>query len=244
MRRWGLAIFVSAALAMPAAAADLAAKAPRIPAKAAPAAEPEPPPLPDHMPYRWTGFYVGGNIGGSWGSQDVTVGALPTVNLHPSGVIGGAQIGYNMQVDQIVFGVEADIQGAGQNDSGSVTGAPGFVPAATFNIQNDKLDMFGTVRVRAGFAFDRLLPYVTTGWAWGHGSVSGASTGGLVFSGSQSYSGWAIGGGVEWGITSQWSAKLEYLYIDFGSGPLIPGPIVAGRMTDNILRVGVNYKFF
>ena len=69
------------------------------------------------------------------------------------------------------------------------------------------------------------------------------------FSGSQDYSGWTVGGGVEWAFANHWSAKAEYLYIDFGDGPTIPAnsagtiSIASGRMTDNIARLGVNYKF-
>ena len=68
------------------------------------------------------------------------------------------------------------------------------------------------------------------------------------FSGSKDYSGWTIGGGVEWAFYNRWSAKLEYLYIDFGDGPTVAvSPtlnIVSGKLTDNIVRAGLNYKFF
>jgi|SRR5450759_2391188 outer membrane immunogenic protein len=98
------------------------------------------------------------------------------------------------------------------------------------------------------------LPYVTGGWAYGHGEISGTTTFGGVataFSGSQDYSGWTVGGGVEWAFLNNWSAKVEYLYIDFGNGSTVAGGpttsgavnIVSGRMTDNIVRGGINYKF-
>ena len=113
----------------------------------------------------------------------------------------------------------------------------------------DKLDWFGTVRSRVGWASDRWLPYLTGGWAYGHGSISGTSTGGVAstFSGSKTYSGWTIGGGLEYAYNNHWSTKVEYLYIDFGNGPTVPVTaalnVVSGKLTDNILRVGVNYKF-
>ena len=96
------------------------------------------------------------------------------------------------------------------------------------------------------------LPYVTGGWAYGHGEISRTTTIGAVvtsLSGSQNYSGWTVGGGVEWAFANKWSAKLEYLYIDFGDGPTIPVAttvfnVSIGHMTDNIVRLGVNYKFF
>ena len=94
------------------------------------------------------------------------------------------------------------------------------------------------------------LPYVTGGWAYGHGEISGTTTIGAAstsFSASQDYSGWTVGGGVEWAFADHWSAKAEYLYIDFGDGPTVAvSPllnIVSGSMKDNIARAGVNYKF-
>ncbi len=80
--------------------------------------------------------------------------------------------------------------------------------------------------------------------------MRGSSTGGIVttFSGSNTYSGWTVGGGVEWAFMDRWSAKLEYLYIDFGNGPSVAMTpvlsIVSGKLTDNIVRLGINYKFF
>ena len=71
----------------------------------------------------------------------------------------------------------------------------------------------------------------------------------LAFSASQDYSGWTLGGGLEWAFADRWSAKAEYLYIDFGDGPTVIAntastlAIVSGKMTDNIARLGVNYKF-
>jgi outer membrane immunogenic protein len=105
------------------------------------------------------------------------------------------------------------------------------------------------VRGRIGYAFDRWLPYFTGGWAFGHGVIDGTVAGSTTasFSTSHDYSGWTLGGGVEWAFADHWSAKIEYLYIDFGDGPTVPvappDSIVAGRMTDNIVRAGVNHKF-
>ena len=221
-------------------------------------------------PYNWTGFYVGLNIGGSWGKQDnnlVTTsgGTVLSNSANLDGVIGGGQIGYNWQLDQLVFGFEADFQGSGQKGDGDpiytlpvgavcgpfAVGCFGVgTPGATISY-TDKLDWFGTVRARVGWAFDRWLPYVTGGWAYGHGEISGTTVTTTptttAFSASQNYSGWTVGGGLEWAFMNNWSAKVEYLYIDFGDGPTVAvSPslnIVGGRMTDNIVRAGVNYKF-
>lgn len=249
MRCLAIALLVVASpvgLSQMASAADLPVKAPIY---KAPIAAP---------PYNWTGLYVGLNVGGSWGRQDNSlVNATTGVTLqsnsdHLNGVIGGGQIGYNWQVDHWVLGIEADFQGSGQKGDGNFF-LPSAVLAANFPTSiaySDKLSWFGTVRGRIGYAFDRWLPYLTGGWAYGHGEISGTTTVGATttsFSASQNYSGWTIGGGVEWAFANSWSAKLEYLYIDFGDGPTVPISttlnIVSGRMTDNIVRVGVNYKF-
>ena len=245
MRRFGLTLLGLMALVGSAAAADMPVK---VPVKA-----------PVVVPlYNWTGFYVGGNVGYSWGKQDnslVTGGVTVFTNSDSiNGIIGGGQIGYNWQFNQIVLGVEADFQGSGQKGDGTFTLAAHqrhlspISPASTI-AYTDKLDWFGTVRGRIGYAFDRWLPYVTGGWAYGHGSMSGSSTGGIVttFSGSNNYSGWTVGGGLEYAFMDHWSAKAEYLYINFGNGPTIAiTPVlnlVSGRMTDNIARLGINYKF-
>ena len=216
--------------------------------------------------YNWTGFYIGLNAGYSWGRQenDLVVTATGTTLFSNTdnldGFVGGGQIGYNWQVNQWVFGLEADFQGSGQKDDGSYVIAPivgaAVVPGLTATY-TDKLEWFGTVRGRVGYAMGvtgNWLPYVTGGWAFGHGTLSGTGTttpAGTIntFSVSQDYSGWTVGGGLEWAFADHWSAKAEYLYIDFGNGPTVAAnaagtlSIVSNKMTDNIARLGVNYKF-
>jgi outer membrane immunogenic protein len=228
MRRLGLALLATTVLVGSASAADI-----RRPAYKAPMLAPV-------SVYNWTGFYVGVNVGYSWGRQDATLDGFGSVgSSHVNGIIGGGQIGYNWQINNIVLGLETDFQGSGQRGDGGVPGV------ATFT---NRLDWFGTVRGRLGYAFDRWLPYVTGGWAYGHGDFSGIVTGVGPFSASNTYSGWTVGGGLEYAFLNNWSAKLEYLHINFGDGPVaavVPGTnIAAGRLKDDIVRVGLNYKFF
>ena len=230
-------------------AADMPA---RMPAKA-----PIMPPI-----YNWTGFYVGLNAGGSWGRQDhavvsATTGVAVLSNSDRiDGFVGGGQIGYNWQVNQWVFGLEADFQGSAQKGDGSFFVAPIVGAAAVPGLSatySDKLEWFGTARARVGWAFDRWMPYVTGGWAFGHGKLEGTavSVATVAFNAGKDYSGWTVGGGVEWAFLNNWSAKVEYLYIDFGNvGPMAfagtaPITLVTGssRLTDNIVRVGFNYHF-
>jgi len=207
--------------------------------------------------FNWTGLYGGVNLGGSWGHQrtsldDATGTRLLSNSLGLDGVIGGGQIGYNWQPygNPWVFGIEADLQGSGQNAGNSyfVAGLPGNTI-----IYQDKLDWFGTLRGRVGWAMgeqNRLLPFITGGFAYGQGTISGSGTAGgvpLAFNNTTIYAGWVLGGGVEWAFWDRWSAKAEYLFIDLGKGPGIPlTPALnldAGRMTDNIGRFGVNYHY-
>ncbi len=254
--------------------------------------------------YDWTGFYIGGNIGYSWGRSASTVsfsdaasGALlssTATKFDMDGVIGGGQIGYNWQKSNWVFGLEADIQGSGQKGStnavcpgGTATTlnsacsvghigdtAPFNVPAfPVTNSLTEKLQWFGTVRGRIGPTITpTILAYVTGGLAYGQISTTdtvnginiigqqGTNTSTLVpvaatFSNSATRLGWTVGAGVEGVISGNWTAKIEYLYMDLGnvSGSFVT-PIVApsgafvtsrynSHITDNILRVGVNYRW-
>jgi outer membrane immunogenic protein len=209
-----------------------------------------PAPLPPPM-YNWTGFYGGVNLGGSFGRQNVTAtrpGTTVTHADHLNGVIGGGQVGYNWQWGgPWVFGFETDIQGSGESKS-STLAAPGFNLA-----YQNKLEWFGTARGRVGYALgDRgtWLPYVTGGLAYGESKISGSQTlpaPTAAFSRSDTRAGWTVGAGVEWAFAPQWSAKLEYLYVDLGKDPTIAvtptTTITTGHLTDNIARVGVNYHF-
>lgn len=231
------------------------------------------PPAPVY--YNWTGFYLGVNLGGSWGhdSSDFFDEGTDVFGFsdHVDGVIGGGQIGYNWQFynglglgNAWVLGLEADIQGSSQKRTSDFAftdlALPNGATDVTGNVE-DKLEWFGTVRGRAGIAFDRVLPYVTGGWAFGErkfdGSlaafVPGAATpfDTVAFSSSHSMSGWTVGGGIEWAFWGNWTAKFEYLYIDFGNHDNLNDfaldtntfSSTQGHFIDNIARAGVNYRF-
>jgi outer membrane immunogenic protein len=224
-----------------------------------------PPPVPVY--YNWTGFYIGANLGGSWGRQNGELfddgAGLFGFSDQPDGVIGGGQIGYNWQFyngggwgNAWVLGIEADIQGSSQRVSDGFDFTDPTLGPGTANF-TDKLDWFGTVRGRVGLAFDRVLPYFTGGWAYGDRKFDGTvNLGGdtTSFSASNSMTdGWTIGGGLEWAFWDHWTAKFEYLYIDFGNRNSSNNNTFVvdtnafimdtGHFTDNIVRAGVNYKF-
>jgi outer membrane immunogenic protein len=228
--------------------------------------------------YNWTGFYVGGNIGYSWGrSSDYSTltngaGTILFANADSKnldGVIGGGQIGYNWQVKNWLWGFEADIQGTDERGSRVFTCPTGVCtppivgaavvlgPPVPVTPMDQKIDWFGTVRARAGIlASPRVLLYATGGLAYG--DVRTSETIGLAgfgFSNTETRVGWTAGAGIEGAIGGNWTAKLEYLYLDLGrtSGtflttiPALGGGFLASnyssRITDNVLRVGVNYRF-
>jgi outer membrane immunogenic protein len=165
----------------------------------------------------WAGPYLGGNLGYAWGSVDNN----PT---KPSGFVGGAQAGYNFQQGQWVFGVEGDIQATGAEDT--------FAPWKFSN------PWFGTVRGRAGYAFNNILFYGTGGLAFGdlRGETFGLSE-------SHTTAGWTAGVGAEFGFARNWSAKVEYLYVDLANSAFsITG--VSNGYRFGTVRVGVNYHFW
>jgi outer membrane immunogenic protein len=154
------------------------------------------------------------------------------------GFLGGAQIGYNWQAGNIVFGVEADFQGS--TGSGNVSGTAG--PVAFTG--DAKTPWFGTLRGRLGYAFDRNLIYITGGGVYGKNTLDGTLNTTGAFSSSTTFWSWTIGAGYEAMLWDRWSAKLEYLYVgspDSAASP--PGVGISGDTDTHILRVGLNYHF-
>jgi outer membrane immunogenic protein len=193
-------------------------------------------------PFSWSGFYVGANVGYSWGpwnsSSNQEVFNFESTSAKPKvdGALGGLQIGYNMQSGPWVYGIEADIQITGEkahqdwSDPGAavvippigdfITGAPGGGPIA---IHHDwKFPWFGTVRGRLGYAFaDRWLLFATGGLAYGESKYDFTfSQPGVplsyALSSRETRAGWTAGGGLETAIDRHWSVKVEYLYLDLG----------------------------
>lgn len=183
----------------------------------------------------WTGFYLGGNVGYGWGRVRSSLGTT-----EPDGVVGGGQIGYNWQTNNFVFGIETDFQGANERaSSGFTVGAPAVAGSVT-----DRLNYFGTVRGRVGLVgWNQWLFYATGGYAYGETETNLAV--GLLSANSRSTrSGYTIGGGIEGMIAPNWTAKVEYLYIDFDRyNQGIGGFTTSRRADNNIVRVGLNYHF-
>jgi outer membrane immunogenic protein len=234
LRRFLLASVGAAALAGSAVAADL-------PSRPAPFIAP-PPPI-----FSWTGLYLGGSVGYAWGNDraalSVPFAADPfyaTYGANPSGVIGGAQIGYNLQLGPLVAGLEGDVSGLTVSQSKYV--GLGYNDNIKSNIQ-------GSIRLRAGYAIDRILLYATGGAAFAGIKTSYTSPFGYD-SISRTRTGWTVGGGVEYAVTNNWTIRAEYRYSDFGafndylinSSPIL-GTYGRHHLTQNQVEVGFNYKF-
>ena len=166
--------------------------------------------------YNWRGAYLGLNGGYQWGK-------ITNSALEPSGFLGGVQGGYNWQFGAFVIGGETDIQLSGADDT--------FAPWKFSN------PWFGTLRARAGYALNNILLYGTFGLAYG--GIDGQLG---TIEETQTHVGWTGGLGMEIGLTPNWSAKAEYLYMDLGNRPYA---ITGGSngFESNILRFGINYRF-
>lgn len=195
-------------------------------------------------PYDWTGPYIGANAGVAFldGDASITVGGLQTnFNLSDTGFTFGAQAGYNWQHDQWVLGVEGDFNFLDVGDNGT---APGATTGA-FKLDSD---WYATIRARLGLADDNTLYYVTGGLALMDADLRVtpiiAAAVGTPVTDSEVLAGFAIGGGIEHAFSEEWSAKAEYLYMNFESDSLTAPPATARIDPElHVIRIGINYHF-
>jgi outer membrane immunogenic protein len=210
--------------------------------------------------YNWTGWYAGANAGGSWGRTTTDYTLAPffvpaNATLDPSGFTGGIQAGYNWQMNQFVFGIEGDIDYNKATASQTLAATNGI----DFTTANADQRWFGTLRGRLGIAQNNWLFYATGGVAFldvnhsyfeNRPSVAGANR---LITGSTTKAGYAIGGGVEYGM-GRWTLGAEYLYMGFAnntlSGPVqtlggvpFPADSMAFKDSVQVARLKLNYRF-
>jgi outer membrane immunogenic protein len=218
------------ALAIPPAAH--AADLPAAPAYKAPAYVPAP-------VWNWNGFYLGVEGGGGWArTNQADTSGVTTGNYNQSGGLAGGTAGWNWQFNNFVFGLEGDLSWA--NINGTVS-----TPICAGGTCFTNLQWFATERARAGFTWGQFLVYATGGAAEASIKAGQDACGGvLTICGTNSRLGWTVGGGVEAMFAPNWSAKLEYLYADFGTHTSYT-PIIPVNVTErvNIVRAGINYHF-
>jgi outer membrane immunogenic protein len=192
-------------------------------------------------PFSWTGFYIGGYAGGLWGDKDwvEVVGPVPGGSIHPnySGFIGGGQVGFNYQFDRWVFGIEGEW--GGTNASGNTRCISSA--AVTCGVE---LNWVAMLTGRVGFTVDRALIYAKGGGVWVQEDypVAPGTPGAITLNNTRD--GWTIGGGVEYAFTPNWSAKIEYNYLDLGTNRLnFAGAVEDITQRAHIAKIGLNYRF-
>jgi outer membrane immunogenic protein len=237
-------IFLATTAVLPLIAAGAPARAADMPAKA-PIYRPQPP-----VVYNWTGLYLGAHVGAGWSNSDwkavdsfLNIGPFRLGSGSGSGFLGGAQVGVNYQVDAVLAGLEADVSWA------ALSGDACELLQGTINC-NSRADRFGTVTGRLGVAADRALVYFKGGAAWVHDThILGVLSAPEATVSSNRW-GWTAGAGIEYALIRNWSAKLEYDFMDFGTKRLvfdlgIPGATVTNDIKERIqtVKFGLNYKF-
>ncbi|MBN9586718.1 MAG: hypothetical protein BGN84_01150 [Afipia sp. 62-7] len=231
------AILAASSLTVSAGSLSAADLAPRVFTKA---------PVPVSA-YDWSGFYIGGHLGMA-GSKTCLNQVSPTAFAPDTGcqsahgVLGGGQIGYNIQYSNFVFG--AEFSASGLDVAGRHT-----PPAGT---NNDNLEITADTGAllmltgRAGMTWNNnILAYVKGGGAWTRNNYSFIENNQPTINVSASRSGWTIGGGVEYGFHPNWTLGIEYNHVDFGSSDLTlqPGWIIAADQKIDIVTARINYRF-
>jgi outer membrane immunogenic protein len=193
---------------------------------------------PAYVPayYSWTGFYLGANAGYGWGKArvDDPVFGATTDDYSVKGALLGGTIGYNYQIGSFVLGVEADY------DYSWIKGQDLPLTLAAGGIET-RNTFLATGRARIGYAFDRFLPYLTGGYAYGglkNASAAGSET--------HNRGGYTLGGGVEYAFAGNWSAKVEYLNVRLSNSLCTAATCFLDSDTKfraNVVRAGINYRF-
>jgi outer membrane immunogenic protein len=222
--------------------------------------------------YDWSGMYIGGVLGGAWGTNDfadpglgivgTAIGVPVIQTTNSSGFIGGVEGGSNYQFGKLVMGWEGDITWGGVNGTSALSfGGPLVAPAAFGRTITADTNWIATATSRVGIAHDTWMVYGKAGVAWANTNYTdnwSLSGGPALFSGSggQTQTGWTVGTGIEWAFWQNWSVKAEYDYLDFGNrtvtlngsvlptGPAIPVSVgVQNQQHINEFKAGVNWRF-
>ena len=199
--------------------------------------------------YNWTGFYIGGHIGGDWRNNNNTVFGNNNNGTFIAGVQGGADYQF---AQSWVIGVEANysfkVSNNNNNNNGFAFVAPGGAGLVTNNSNNRGL---GSVTGRAGWTWGPGLLYVKGGYGFrDNGSNIGVTVAGVPvpFTYNRRQDGYTVGGGLEYMFTQNWSGKLEYQYFNFGRSQFIAGPVAlvalgSYRSDEHTFKAGLNYRF-
>jgi outer membrane immunogenic protein len=226
MKKFLLSAAVIVAFAAPAAAADLQARPyTKAPAYTAP-----------EVAYNWTGFYIGGHVGGAFGGDNSLFG-------NNGRFFGGVQGGADYQfANNFVIGAEAQYSWLANSNNGIL------FPGGSLVTDNNR--GLGSVTGRLGYALGPTLVYAKGGYAFRDSSLGITNAGvpqAFAATGNRK-DGYTVGAGLEYMFAPNWSAKLEYQYYNFGNTAFVAGspPDVVGanfRNDEHTVKAGLNYRF-
>jgi outer membrane immunogenic protein len=195
--------------------------------------------------YNWGGGYFGLNGGYGFGESEWTIAGLSTGSFKVNGFLFGGTLGANFQSGQLVFGLEGDFDWSAISGSSSVAGCTAVGAPVGASCQTKSTNWLSTARGRVGYAFDRVLLYATGGLALTNVEIALTQP---AISASDVEGGWTAGAGVEFAFADNWTAKAEYLFVDFGKITCHVSLPVCGTgavsLTENVIRAGINYKFY
>jgi outer membrane immunogenic protein len=211
---------------------------------------PTPTPLPGvkYFPtaaYNWGGGYFGLNGGYGFGQSEWTLAGVSTGSFNVNGFLFGGTLGANFQTGRLVLGLEGDFDWSGITGSSSVAACAAIGAPIGAACQTKSANWLSTGRGRVGYAFDRILVFATGGLALTNLEVAFTQPAVTV---SDVVGGWTVGAGIEFAFADNWTAKAEYLFVDFGKITCTVSLPVCGTgtvsLTENIVRAGINYKFY
>ena len=210
--------------------------------------------------FSWTGFYIGGNLGGAWGHGNITDSLFglnfSNGNSNNGVFILGGQVGGNYQFGNFVLGAEADFDWAANNNNtgNGVVVPPGFAISGDTVQATSNNRWISTVAARFGFAVDHWLFYGKAGGGWvgNSGFTVTDVTRAISVTGTNgsTNSGWLVGAGTEWAFARNWTVKLEYDYLGLSNqtitlvtGPLVGDTFTTGSRNIQMVKGGINFLF-
>lgn len=191
--------------------------------------------------YDWSGAYLGGQMGYASGTSRYSSDIDEQLKFSPDGFLGGIYGGYNHQFsNNMVLGLDADFSLANIKNNGKYYDGGIREPEVGTSI---KMRWNGAARIRAGYAVDRFLPYVAAGLSYGKYKLSVWDEEGSMLDVSKTRTGWTIGAGLDYAVTDNLIARVEYRYSDFGKAKIFSDVSDSLSFKTHDVRLGIAYKF-
>ncbi len=197
--------------------------------------------------FSWSGFYLGAQAGYAWGDGSITGESGDNSDPDVDGFLGGVYGGYNYQFENnAVIGFDADFAWSGADGTAQTFDADGTpYPGSDTWME---LAWSASARARLGYAFDRFLPYVAGGVAFGDVDYGADNNGFELFDRNDSFVGYTVGAGMEYAFAEKIVGRLEYRFTDFGSEDDAADPDtgiepIEIELKAHDIRLGLSYKF-